>query len=79
MFGLQNIRNGLLCVTSATKDYPHDVQFINKHVEDYVRAAFVYMSISINSAYAANRHRGAHNEGPSIAIPPDSFRRGGGL
>mmetsp|Transcript_133272 Transcript_133272/g.344889 ORF Transcript_133272/g.344889 Transcript_133272/m.344889 type:complete len:991 (+) Transcript_133272:80-3052(+) len=69
-FGLIRSRTGQYMVTNATREYPHVTQILNTWLHDrrppQLDERFPCTSISLNSGYAAKRHRDGNNEGPSM-------------
>merc|ERR1719336_613550 len=69
-FGLIRNRTGVWMVTSATQEYPHVTKVLNTWFKARrpaeLDADFPCTSISLNSNYAAKRHRDGNNAGPSM-------------
>lgn len=68
--GLVRSRTGAWCITSATQEYPHVTRVLNTWFKARLPAEMVKdfpcSSISLNSNYAAKRHRDGNNAGPSM-------------
>merc|ERR1719491_407877 len=68
--GLIRLRTGGFGVTSATQEYPHVTQLLNAWLKarcpPEITGGFPCTSISVNSNYAARRHRDGNNAGPSM-------------
>lgn len=78
--GLVRLRTGAFGVTSATQEYPHVTQVFNRWLKDRCPAEFggdfPCTSISVNSNYAARRHRDGNNAGPSVIRAFGNFTGG---
>jgi len=70
-FGLIRSRDGRYMVTNPTREYPHVTELLNTFLKDRSPPQlgggyFPCTSISLNSGYAAKRHRDGGNQGPSM-------------
>jgi len=77
-FGLQRRRDGTLSTTSNTLRYPYISRVFNAWLKDRRPDgihSFPCTTITINSGYAARKHRDGNNRGPSLIRAFRGLRR----